>query len=167
MGQDFRIGLRFELVPGFQQTLFELKVILNDAVVNKVELAAAIRVRMGVRHAGLAMRGPTRVGDSGNTGGRSIPHLAFEFGDFAHGAGKIGRTIHNENAAGVVAAVFQPFQPVNQDTLGGLISCVRYNSTHSVAPLAPSGMQIGMNRSVSLLNAAMKLRGRFRCPLSL
>ena len=134
MGEHFRVGLGLELVARFQQPFFQQQVVFNNAIVDQEELAAAIRVRVSIHHAGLAVRGPARVGDSRHALGSGVPHLAFEFGDLADGPGKIGRAIRNENAARIVAAVLQPLQSLNQDFLGRLISRVRHDSTHRLLP---------------------------------
>ena len=64
MREHFGVGAGLELVPGLEQALLELIVVLDDAVVNDGDLAGLVEVRMGVFVGRRAVGGPARVGDA-------------------------------------------------------------------------------------------------------
>src|SRR4030095_7184671 len=64
MGDDLGVGFSNKRVVGLTQLLFELQVILDDAVVNYHNAPGAIAVRMGVFFSGPAVSGPACVSNS-------------------------------------------------------------------------------------------------------
>ena len=61
MGDDFCVRLGDELVPLFDELMFQLEIIFNNSVVDDDDFAGAIAVGMRVFFRGTAVRGPTRV----------------------------------------------------------------------------------------------------------
>ena len=49
VGDDFRIGLRTESMPGFPQALLEGEIVLDDAVVHNDDAAGIVRMRVRLR----------------------------------------------------------------------------------------------------------------------
>ena len=63
VGNDLGVGFGHESVAFSDEGFLERKIVLDDAVVNDHDLAAAITVRMGVLFGGPAMSSPTSVAD--------------------------------------------------------------------------------------------------------
>ena len=124
MGDHLRVGVGAEdHAPGLE-LLAQAAVVLDDAVLNHGHLATAIEVGVGVALLGLAVGGPTGVanaavarGADGVEAGREVDQLALgpqaaELAWFALGATR--RRLNRGQASGVVAAVFQLAQTLQQ-----------------------------------------------------
>lgn len=61
MDNNFSIGFGTEDMPFFQEILPQFCIVLNDAIVNERNSAAAIGVRMGIEIIGHAMSRPSRM----------------------------------------------------------------------------------------------------------
>jgi hypothetical protein len=131
VGNDFGVGLAGKHVTARLQTLAQLLVVFNDAVVHHGD-AAGLRggarhatvaeMGMGVVHRGRAVRGPTGVGNAGAAAQVLGAHLFQQLGHAlgaarahqASGGGRVQAGGVNGNTAGVVAAVFQPLQALDE-----------------------------------------------------
>ena len=114
LGDDFGVGLRGELVAQRAQALALGLVVLDDAVVHQRQFAVA-DVRMRVEFGDAAMRGPARVADAER--GRQPGRLrgGLHLGDAAGPAHPPHAVAADHgDAGGVVAAVFQPLEPVHE-----------------------------------------------------
>ena len=127
----------------------QLAEILNDAVLYDDDLPGSVGVRMCVALAGLAVGGPARVPDAdlaldGRLGqpDRQIAQLPDIAPD-----GKIA-VLHDRDACGVIAAIFQLTQAVHDDL--GRIERPRIadDSTHGVLP-QQMGSESGLHHLAS------------------
>ena len=120
VGEHLGIGLRREPMALGREPVLDLGVVLDDAVVDQRELAAAVGVRVRVRVVRAAMRRPSRVGDPGMTCRRVAVEVIGQVGQLAGllldeelaGAGQHG------DAGRVVAAVLEAPQALEQDRGG-------------------------------------------------
>ena len=114
---DLGVGLRLEHVTLGFQARAQLFVVLDDAVVHHRDFVAA-EYRVRVDRDRRAVGGPARVADAGRAGEPGLAHLRVEVGHARHGArapqlSAAAGVVHRD-AAGVVAAVFEPAQPFDQ-----------------------------------------------------
>ena len=135
MGDDFRVGLGDEFVPFCDQLLLQSQVILDDAVMHHDDVAVAIAMRMGILFGGPSVRRPARVADAVGAFHRVQPQNLFEVAQLAlrppH-AQAVALFEHRDPGR-VVAAVFQPLQPIQDDGNCLLISDVANDSTHVIS----------------------------------
>ncbi len=118
MGDDLGVGLGDEVVAERDEFVLQIEVILHNSVVHHDNAAGTVAMGVGVFFRGPAMRGPTGVAyTEGAMQGILAQHL-FQIGelagrapDFKHGA---GRTADGDTRR-IVAAVFEPPQPLNDD----------------------------------------------------
>src|SRR5690606_30790168 len=136
VGDDFGVGLAFELVAGGAQLAAQFVVVLDDAVVDQrdARLAAALAREMGMGVVGgrRAVGGPAGMGNAGEAGEFLLLDFALELGHAlsAARAAQAAVGVHR-HAAGVVAAVFEALEALDQN--GGYITlrdCAD-DSTHS------------------------------------
>ena len=114
VGDDFGVGLRGELVAERAQAVALLLMVLDDAVVDQREVAVA-DVRMRVAFGDAAVRGPARVADAEGGVEALGDRRGFHLGDAAGAAHAAhGFAIDHRDAGGIVAAVFQPLEPIDQ-----------------------------------------------------
>ncbi|CUJ06086.1 Uncharacterised protein [Achromobacter xylosoxidans] len=116
----FGVGLAFEDVAHGLQLGAQFVVVLDDAVVHqrdaRLVIAQVREMRVGIMRGRHAVRGPAGVGDAGET-----LHLVLRdlFGQLGHalGAARAAQVAVgvDGDAAGVIAAVFQPLQAFDQD----------------------------------------------------
>ena len=122
VGDGFGVGLALEGVAAFAELGAEGGVVLDDAVVNDDDIVPGAGVRMRVRVAGGAVRGPAGVADAGARGGQRLrADGGIELGDLAAalGDGGLAPGLREEGDAGrVVAAVFEVAQAGQQDGRG-------------------------------------------------
>src|SRR5690606_13421719 len=137
---DLGVRVGGEDVPGRRQTLLQLDVVLDDAVVDDRHAAVLGEMRVGVDIVGLAVGSPARVpepqaahrqvaGDgvlerlqlAGTLGGRQPQH-----GGRGDGDDKPGR---------VVATVLKTAEAVQEDVSGLPAAYVTDDSTHGERPL--------------------------------
>jgi len=122
VGDDLGVGLAFKHIAFGLESRAQLVVVFNDAVVHQRHPAGGARrsagavaeVGVGVVHHGRAVRGPTGVGDAGTAGNAVGLHLLRELGHAGRAAGALQATGMHRHAAGVIAAVLQPLQALNQ-----------------------------------------------------
>jgi len=120
VGDDLGIGIGHELVALGAQALAHLFVVLDDAVVNHRH--AVRNVRMGVLLRRHAMGGPARMRDP------DVPCEAMRTGELLQLGDAAGRahtaqlrprsrrhSVEDRDPGGVVAAILEPLQPLDED----------------------------------------------------
>ena len=154
VGDDLGVGLGGELVPFFDEPLLEREVVLDNAVVHHHDLAGAIAVRVGVFLGGTPVRGPAGVADAVGAVQRLEADGLLQVAQLAFGAADLQPVAiaRHGDAGGVIAAVFQPLQPVQDDGHNPLLTNVSDNATHVRSPLAgkllppgPGGNGVGVS----------------------
>ena len=134
--RDFRIGVALEDDAVVLELVLQLQVILDDAVVNDGHAARHVRMRVGL--VGTAVRCPAGVADPHRPGQLAVLdglRQVVELADGAHQAKPLA--IVNRNAGGVVAAIFETAQPIEQNTRDGTLTDVANDSTHKASPGFP------------------------------
>ena len=129
------VGLRLEGVAVCFQALAQILVVLNDTVVYNGDLALAVpsaEVRMRVAVGRLAVRRPARVADAaGAVEAALFLDLFFQIGDtplrLDNAQAIPGKC---RNARGVIAAVFEAVQPLDQNRKRVFAPRETNNSTH-------------------------------------
>src|SRR5579864_463946 len=133
MGDDFRIRLGSERVAFFDEPLLERKVVFDDPVVHHHDLAGAVAMGMGVLFRGTPVGRPAGVSDAVAAVERLKANDFFQIAQLAFGAANLHPAFAiagHGDARRVVAAVFQPLQPVNNDRHNALFPDVPYDSAH-------------------------------------
>ncbi len=115
VGDDFRVGLGDERVPGRLQLALELQVVLDDPVVHDDDAVLAVAVRMRILFRGTAVRCPARVSDAEFAlDGITLEHL-LEIGELAGAAPNLQLAVADErDARRVVPAICEATQPIHQ-----------------------------------------------------
>ena len=136
MGDDLRVGLAEELVTARHELGAQLAVVLDDAVVDDVDPPGAVLVRMRVLDRGAAVRRPSGMADAHRAGRGALRlDLEGEVGDLVRvldGADVTGR-VDDRDAGGVVAAVLEPAQAVEQDWRRGTGAGVADDAAHGTS----------------------------------
>lgn len=119
VGDDLGVGLARELVAQAGQFGAQLVVVFDDAVVDKCNARIVFgrrEVRVGIVRRRGAVGGPAGVGDAGEAVEACLFDLRFEVGH-ARGGARAGQAAIevDGDAAGIVPAVFEPFQALDQD----------------------------------------------------
>ena len=133
VGDDFGVGLGLEHVAFVLQLLLERQVVFDDAVVHHDDVALAIAVRVGVFLGGTAVRGPARVADAEGAIDRVHADGFFEVAQLALGAadGELFVVAVDRESRGIVSAIFEALQAVQNDRNGAMGTDVADNSTHN------------------------------------
>ena len=132
VGQDFRVGLRLELMSFGLKLLAEVEVILNDAVVDQGDFSRLIGMGVGVLVRWRSVRGPSGVADSRRPGrsfaANEVPEVVDSSGALAQ---LQGAAVVQSHSRGIIAPVFQPPESVQHN--GGCIfsSDISDDSAHS------------------------------------
>ena len=134
MGDHFRIGLRREFVALVHEPRAQRLEVLDDAVVHNGDaLGRDMRMGVGLRHT--AMRGPAGMGDAQAAGARRLVEPVGERLYLADRAGAIQRAVvHQRQTGGIVAAIFEPAQPFEQNGFDITLGAGPDNSAHSSVP---------------------------------
>ena len=131
MGQDFGVRLGAELVPGLQQLGPENLIVFDDPVVDQRQPPGLVEMRVRVLVRGTAVRGPASVGNADLPGGGM---LFEQVGEHLDAPGALAdfelAAVNGGEARRVVAAIFQPPQPVQQDGGRRCLADVADDSAH-------------------------------------
>ena len=128
---DFGVGLGDELVALALQLLLQIEVVLDDAVVDDDDLAGAVAVRVRVLLGRPAVCRPARVADAVVAVDRVDADHLLEVRQLAGAAPQIDRAVmHHRHARRVVAAIFEPPQPVDENRDDVLGADVADDSAH-------------------------------------
>src|SRR4030095_8181237 len=131
MGEDLGVGLGLELVTLGQEVLLDLEVILDDAVVDDDQRAGAVGVRMRVLLGRRAVSRPARVSEAERARQRALTEHALEHLEPAGRAPDVQRAVvEDRDARGVVAAILESPQPLDDDADRTLVPDVADDSTH-------------------------------------
>src|SRR5271155_1942848 len=119
-------------MPFGNQLMFQFEVILNNSVVNHHNLAAAIAMRMRILFRRTPMCGPARVPDPVNAFQRRRANGFFQIVQLARRAANLQLAVllHHRNSGGIIAAIFQALQPLQNQRHHGLGANVADNSAH-------------------------------------
>ena len=128
MGHRLRIRLGGKAHALVRQEFAQVLIVFNNAVVHNRKPARFARVRVRVFIGRLAVRRPARMADADRTA------------DFRAAVELVVRA-HNGDARGVIAAVFQAFEPVEQNGRHLLQARISDNSTHNLSTFL-SGMRL-------------------------
>ena len=116
MRDDLRIGFGDELMALSLQLLFQIEIVLDDAVVDDDDLARAVAMGVGVLFGRPAVRRPPSMADAIVAGQRRQPDDRFKVGELASAPPKVHTAVaHDGHARRVVAAVLEPPQPVDEN----------------------------------------------------
>ena len=131
MRQHLRVGLRMKDMAFADELVFQRRVVFDDAIMAEKQLSALIRVRMRVGVGHSAMRGPARVGNARRPGGRGLLDQFRQIGDAPDPfAGLDLPVVHDRHSGAVIAAIFQPPQPVQENGNGLGIADVADDAAH-------------------------------------
>ena len=123
------VGFSGEAMPFAGQSLLQLEIVLNDAVMHHHHRTVAVLVRMGVLHRRSAMGGPTRVSDAISAVHRILADHLFQIAQFAGGTAYLERACLDHGETGrVVTAVLQPLQSFEQHGHHALVANVADDS---------------------------------------
>ncbi len=133
MHGDFRVGLRFEDVPLGEKLVAQLAEILDDAVVDDGDALAGMR--MGVGLVRRAMRRPAGVADAGVAVQRAVVQDLAETVQLAGRAAALDMAMDQRgDAGGIVAAIFQALEGIQDDRRHVARSRDSYNAAHAAVP---------------------------------
>ncbi len=121
VGQHLGVGLRLEPVPGGDQLVGQLHMVLDDAVVDQGQSGRAVHVGMGVALGRTAVGGPPGVADAGGRADGSGLGPLDQVIERPGAVGRpgppqpVGRAGTDQGDAGrVVAAVLEPAEALQQ-----------------------------------------------------
>ena len=131
-----RLGVRLggEGVAARLQPVPQLAEVLDDPVVDDGDLARAVLVGMGVQVVRAPMGGPARVRQPDRGMRRPVGDGRLEVRELAGTLldEQVARVVDQSDARRVVAAVFEPFEPFDQDRARLTGTGVSDDATHSV-----------------------------------
>ena len=135
--KHFRVRLRNEFIAFREQFILQFRVIFDDSVVNQRELAGVVQVRMRIPDGGYAVSCPAGVRNAAG-----LLHLAVFLRlnlEILHLPDRLdGQQLvisAQRKTGGVISAVFQTLQPVEQDFFRRFVSGIANNSAHVKTPL--------------------------------
>ena len=134
MRQHLRVGLGAEAVTTREQAVTQVPEVLDDAVVDDRHVAGAVDMGVRVQVVGTAVGGPAGMGKADGRLRRRIQERGAQVGQLA------GALLHEQlagrgdqgDARGVVAAVLQAGQAVEQDGRRVTRSDVSDDATHAL-----------------------------------
>ena len=130
---DLGIGLALKRPPLRDQLIAQRLEILDDPVVDERHRPDDVRVRIADRRR--TVRRPARVGDTGNAVKRIGRQLAGEIVELALGPPALQRAaVNRADACRIIAAIFEPLQPVEQPLRNVAPSDDPDNSAHTLTP---------------------------------
>ena len=114
------------------ELFFQRQKIFDDAVVDDDDVAGAVAVRMGVLFRRTSVRGPAGMADAVVAIDRIEAQNVFEIAKFTRrAADSEGFIVTVDGESGrVVAAIFEPFQSIQDDRNGALRADVTHDSAH-------------------------------------
>ena len=128
---DLGVGLGDERVPLLLQLFLQLEIVLDDAVVDDHQAPAAVAVRVSVLFSGAPVRRPTRMAEAVDAVDRIFRDDLFEVGELAGTTTNVDETAADDGDAGrIVAAIFEPPQPFDQNRDDGLGTDVTDDAAH-------------------------------------
>ena len=144
MRHRLRIRLGGKAHALVRQEFAQVLIVFNNAVVHNRKPARFARVRVRVFIGRLAVRRPARMADADRAADfRAAVELVAEHLQPALCFGDLNPVVraHNGDARGVIAAVFQAFEPIEQNGRHLLQARISDNSTHNLSTFL-SGMRL-------------------------
>ena len=131
LDQHFGVGLALKGVALRDEPLLQDAVIFNDAVVHDAHTRR--RMRMAVHIAGFAVGGPAGMADAAATLGQGLQFQLFaQLGQAALALDHADATVQcQRDTGGVIAAVLQLFQTIQQNVLRVAFANITNNATHT------------------------------------
>src|SRR5262245_19150082 len=130
MGDDLGVGIGAELRARLLQLLAQLAEILDDAVVDDGETLRGVRVRIMFGRS--AVSGPAGVADSDRAGERLAHESGFEIAQLAFGSpARELAAFESSNAGGIVAAIFEPLERIDQQARDRFAAENAHDSAHA------------------------------------
>ena len=127
----FGIGVAFEAAALRHKLVFQLLEVLDDAVVHDRHPVGGNR--MGVTLRRLAVGRPPRVADADRAGERLGAEPRLEIDQLAFGTAAVDVAVDQRgNACGVVAAIFQPLQRLDQQRRDGRFADYSDDAAHEM-----------------------------------
>jgi len=132
VGDNFSICFGDELVAFFFKLALQLDVIFHNAVMDDDDLAGAIPVGMRVLFGWTSMRGPARVADAVRAVDGGLPDYFLKIVKFSRCTPDFHFAVLSDNgdARGIVAAIFQPPQTIQDERNDFLGADISDDSTH-------------------------------------
>ncbi len=132
MHRHLGIGLAGEPRALLFQRLAQFAEILDDAVVNDGDAVGGMRMRVGLGR--LAVGGPAGMADADMPLQRRGLEPGFEIFQFAFGATALQvRALERRHTGGIVAAIFQPLQGIDQQIRNRTTPQNSDNAAHGVS----------------------------------
>src|SRR6516165_711911 len=148
MRNDFSIRIAGEGVPLGRQSRAQLCVILDDAVVDHGDAAAAIEMRMRVAVARTSVRSPARVPDARGALERALLERFFEIAELADAlCADDGACVDERNAGRIVAAILKTVQAVHEHADDVTRSDVTDDAAHGKSSSPPYERRQTLRRS--------------------
>ena len=148
MGDGLRVRLGRERVAAGLEPVPELLEVLDDPVVDHRDVARAVLVRVGVEVVGAPVGRPSRVRKAERGVGRPVRERRLQVGELAGPLldEHLARLVHEGDPGGVVAAVLEAPQALDEDGASLAGTRVADDSAHVLwrisrwdAPLPPGG----------------------------
>ena len=132
VGDDFGIGFGGELMSFFGELPLQRNVILDDPVMHDDDSPRAIAMRVSIFFSGTAVGGPAGMADSIGSIERLEADNFFEVAEFAFGAADLQAVTiaANRDTGGVITAIFEPPQTIQNDRYNPLLANISDNSAH-------------------------------------
>jgi hypothetical protein len=113
--------------------VFQVEIIFDDAVVHDDDFAGAVAVRVGVFFGRAPVGGLTRVADAVDALERALANRFFEISQLAGGAANVELAVLGDygDSGGIIAAIFQAAQAVQNERDDFFIPDVTNDSAHS------------------------------------
>jgi len=143
VGDDFSVRFGHELVALGDEFGLEGEVVFDDAVVDDYQGAGAVAVGMGILFCRAAVGGPAGVADAEGAGDGAGGENGFEVAQLAGGATELQGAVGaagDGDAGGVIAAVLEAAQALDDDGHGGIGADVSDDSTHGLSLAAGEGI---------------------------
>ena len=121
LGDDFRIGFRFERASAGLQRVAQLAEVLDNAVVDDGH--AARHVGVGIGFIRFAVRRPARMGNARRPIHRTLTQQRLKIHDLARSAAAFDPAgCRDGDASAVIPAILKPLQAIDQTPCHGRIS---------------------------------------------
>ena len=166
------VGLRREALAAGLEGFAQRPVILDDPVEHDLDAPARVLVRMRVVLAHAAVRRPAGVPDArrglgahgagrAGQGRRALGDRGAQAGQVAHRADALeAPDAVQRDARGVIAAVLQGGQAVQQQRLGGTVADVSDDSAHARSPFDSMGERDGCAQPLAVQRTQAGLRAQ-------
>src|SRR3954465_11852171 len=133
MREHFGVGIRAKVCVAVLNELFLERLIIFDyAVVHERDLARGVEMRMRVVIRDFAVSRPTRVTDSVMSGSGLLRNQLRERRNSPRALARLEMVaVNNGDAGGIVPAIFEAAEPIEQNRRRFLASDITNDSAHS------------------------------------